>query len=153
MLDIVQLPLARRLWKISKLFQLPISHPLIQDMNLYDIDFYELSDIADDPKKLDKLRNTYYDPDFDDWLDDFDKEQAANATPQGKVTDQDYEEWEQDFHREQAAKLQEKQDAVDLPDTETANYTATPQQSVLETEEYEMGATHTNDEWEVDDDG
>lgn len=79
MLDIVQMPLARRMWRISKFFQLPINDERIQDMNIYDITFYELSMIADDPKKLEQLQNHFYDEDFDAWLEEFEEEQALKA--------------------------------------------------------------------------
>lgn len=31
--------------------------------------------IADDPKKLEQLQNHFYDDEFDDWLEEFDREQ------------------------------------------------------------------------------
>ena len=48
----------------------------MQSLDTYDLDFYELSDIADDPKKLEQLQNHFYDPDFDEWVEEFDKEQS-----------------------------------------------------------------------------
>lgn len=75
MLEIVQMPLARRLWRISKFFQLPLSDERIQSMDLFDIEFYEYSMIADDPKKLEQLQNHYYDPEFEEWLEEFEQEQ------------------------------------------------------------------------------
>ena len=77
MLEIVQTPLARRIWKISKFFRLPINDERIQDLNPFDLDFYELSMIADDPKKLEQLKNHYYDPEFEEWLEEFDAEQES----------------------------------------------------------------------------
>lgn len=47
----------------------------MQDINPFDLDFYELSMIADDPKKLEQLQNHFYDDEFDDWLEEFDREQ------------------------------------------------------------------------------
>ena len=75
MLEIVQMPLARRLWRISKFFQLPLSDERIQNLDLFDIEFYEYSMIADDPKKLEQLQNHYYDPEFEEWLEEFEQEQ------------------------------------------------------------------------------
>lgn len=77
MLDIVQLPLARRLWRVSKFYSLPLNDQRIQDLDPYDLEFIEYSMIADDPKQLNKLKNYYFDPDFDEWLEEFDEEQKA----------------------------------------------------------------------------
>lgn len=63
------------MWRISKFFQLPLNDPVMQDINPFDLDFYELSMIADDPKKLEQLQNHFYDDEFDDWLEEFDREQ------------------------------------------------------------------------------
>ena len=75
MLDIVQLPLARRMWRIAKLFNTPLNDKRIQDLDIYDIEFYEYSYIADDPERLEQLKNHYYDPEFEEWLEEFDAEQ------------------------------------------------------------------------------
>lgn len=75
MLEIVQLPLARRMWRISKFFQIPLNDPVMQDINPFDLEFYELSMIADDPKKLEQLQNHFFDDEFEDWLEEFDREQ------------------------------------------------------------------------------
>lgn len=74
MLDIVQLPLARRMWRISKLFNLPLNDERIQDLSIYDIEFYEYSKIADDPKKLEELQNHFYDDEYDAWVEEFETE-------------------------------------------------------------------------------
>lgn len=79
MIDIVQTPLARRLWRISKFFQIPINDPRIQNMDVYDLEFYEYSMIADDPDKLAQLKNHFYDPDYEDWVEEFEMEQAELA--------------------------------------------------------------------------
>ena len=80
MLDIVQTPLARRLWRISKFYQLPLTDPSIQELDPFDLQFIEYSMIADDPKQLEKLKNYYYDPEFDEWLEEFDEEQKAKTS-------------------------------------------------------------------------
>ena len=79
MLEIVQLPLARRMWRLSKFFHLPLNDPRMQEITPYDLSFYEYSMIADDPDKLEQLQNHYYDPEFDDWLEEFDREQEEKA--------------------------------------------------------------------------
>ena len=81
MLEIVQMPLARRLWGISKFFRLPLNDERIQSMSEYDLEFYELSQIADDPKKLQQLKEHYYDPEFDEWLEEFEEQQSSHKEP------------------------------------------------------------------------
>ena len=72
MLEIAQLPLARRLWRISSFFKIPINDPRIQEMTAFDLDFYEYSMILDDPEKKRKLTEQIRDPEFDQWVEDFD---------------------------------------------------------------------------------
>lgn len=104
MLDIVQMPLARRLWRISKFFQIPINDPRIQSLDTWDLDFYEYSMIVDDPKKLEKLENHFSDPDFDDWVEEFELEQQL------KQQSDDFSD-------------------VEMPDEETIRYAAENQNS------------------------
>ena len=77
----------------------------MQDLTPYDLEFYELSMIADDPEKLSKLQNTFYDEDFDDFLEEFDREQEENYKLQSK----------QDEKSEQSNEL-------DMPDEETIEW-------------------------------
>lgn len=56
-------------------------------MTEWDIEFYELSAIADDPKKLAQLKNSFADPEWDDFVAEFDAEQASKSVPH----DDDYE--------------------------------------------------------------
>ena len=107
MLDIVQMPLARRLWRISKFFQIPINDPRIQNLDTWDLDFYEYSMIADDPKKLEKLENHFSDPDFDDWVEEFELGQQL------KQQSDDFSD-------------------VEMPDEETIRYAAENQNSEQE---------------------
>lgn len=53
-----------------KLFQVPISHPYIQNLTSFDLDFIEYSTLWDNPKVREKLQNTFYDEDFDEWADE-----------------------------------------------------------------------------------
>lgn len=95
MLEIVQLPLARRLWGICKFFRLPLNDERIQSLSEFDIEFYELSQIADDPKKLQQLKEHYYDPEFDEWLEEFDQEQSdktGKSTSEQVNNHEDFEE-------------------------------------------------------------
>lgn len=47
----------------------------MQDIDTFDLEFYEYSLIADDPKKLERLQNHFYDDEWDEFLEEFDKEQ------------------------------------------------------------------------------
>lgn len=132
MLEIAQLPLARRLWRISKFFKLPLNDERIQNMDLFDIEFYEYSMIADDPKKLEQLQNHYYDPEFEEWLEEFEQEQEDK---QKSSQDDKFDDFSQ----------------LDLPDKETirwSNKNRTEQQ--LATEEYEETLDHSLEisDWE-----
>ena len=75
MLEIAKLPLARRLWKVCKELHLPIHDPAIAQMDIFDLEFYEFSILCDNPKLLESYENRYYDSEFDDWVDEFDREQ------------------------------------------------------------------------------
>lgn len=92
-------------------------------MNSFDLDFYELSEIADDPKKLEQLKNRYFDPEFDEWLEEFDKEQEELS----KSDDSNNNE-------------------LEMPDEETVDYN-----SNMNYEEYEDGTeSAANEEWEME---
>lgn len=54
----------------------------MQELTSWDLEFYELSMIADDPKKLEQLQNRYFDPEFDEWLEEFDLEQSLENETQ-----------------------------------------------------------------------
>ena len=63
--------------------------------------------IADDPKKLEKLENHFSDPDFDDWVEEFELEQQL------KQQSDDFSD-------------------VEMPDEETIRYAAENQNSEQE---------------------
>lgn len=124
------MPLARRLWRVCKELRLPLSDPAIQELDPYDLEFYEYSIICDDPELLKKLENTYVDPDFDKWVEEFDKEQ------------------------EELQKKQKKEYTPDLPDPETISWSNSPKPQKLPPpelamEEYEMSPSAGDiDDWE-----
>lgn len=60
-------PLMRKLWLAMKTFNVPITHPYIQQLTDFDLEFISWSTRFDDPKVLDKYRNTVYDDEFDEW--------------------------------------------------------------------------------------
>lgn len=113
---------------MCKELQLPISSPLVQEMTSFELEFYEFSMLCDDPKALQRYENTYYDPEYDAWEKEFDKEQAEQA--------------------------QQAQSSVELPDPDTVEWSGKTQQSstpsVLDTEEYETYDAEgiNEDDWE-----
>lgn len=100
---------------------------MIQEMDPYELEFYEYSIICDDPELLKKLENTYVDPDFDDYLNEFDKEQEQ---------------------------LQNQANYPEMPDPETISWSKSPKPQkqippVLGTEQYEIAPdTADIDDWE-----
>lgn len=84
-------------------------------MDPFDLSFVEWSLVRDDPKLWEQIQNRYYDPEFDAWMEEFDKEQQQ----------------------------QHKPPTVEMPDAETVNWSThrPPKQATLPTEEYEVGDT------------
>lgn len=109
---------------MCKTLHIPHNDPRIQQLDPFDLSFIEWSIICDDPKLLEQIKNRYNDPDFDNWVEEFDKEQQNKKSVSPDV---------------------------EMPDTETVEWsakkTSTPH---LPTEEYEMGDTSQfNDtDWE-----
>lgn len=87
MMEIAEQPLAKRLWRMCKFFNLPLNDERMQALDIYDIEFYEMSMIAEDPDKLNRYKNSFYDTDYDDWVEDFEKEQdEINNAPELKIS-------------------------------------------------------------------
>lgn len=105
-------------------------------MDLFDIDFYEYSMIADDPKKLERLQNHYYDPEFDEWMEEFEEEQRQKQAQKSVKADEI-----------------EQEEKLDLPDKETVTYSEESRiESNIGEEEYEEVIENTEEisDWEVD---
>ena len=105
-------------------------------MDLFDIEFYEYSMIADDPKKLERLQNHYYDPEFEEWLEEFDEEQRQKQKQKAAQADEI-----------------EQPEQLDLPDEETIVYADESRtESNLAEEEYEEVTEQVEEisDWEVD---
>ena len=71
----------RQIWEAMKLFHVPMTHEYIQNLNEFDLEFIDWSYALDKPGVMDKLRNTVYDEDFDDYVnevanDDLTEEEA-----------------------------------------------------------------------------
>lgn len=116
---------------MCKELRLPPSDPFIQQLDPFDLEFIEWSIICDDPKLLEHVKNRYYDPEFDSWMEEFDKEQEqAKQTPSPPP--------------------------VEMPDAETvkwSNHKSPTRQASLPMENYEVGDTSQfrDDNWEKED--
>lgn len=106
MLQVVKLPLARRLWRLAKLFHRPISE--LADMIPEELDFYDLATIADDPKALERYENTYVDDEYDAWEKAFDEEMRAKREQEALMRKQERDELVEDGYDV----------TVDVPDDE-----------------------------------
>lgn len=109
---------------------MPPSDPFIQHLDPFDLEFIEWSLVCDDPKLLEQIQNRYYDPEFDAWMEEFDKEQEQKQKKQQADTS-----------------------PVEMPDTETvewSNRKPPTRKAALPTEEYEVGDTSQfkENDWE-----
>lgn len=125
---------------MCKELRLPPSDPFIQHLDPFDLEFIEWSIVCDDPKLLEQVKNRYYDPDFDEWMEEFDKEQEKL-------------EKQQNSDQKQQKQKQPAPSPVELPDAETvewSNRKPPTRQTSLPTEEYEVGDTSqfNNNDWE-----
>lgn len=68
----------RELWKAVKFFRVPFTHEFIQDLTEDDIALLEWSTARDNPKFNERIENTVYDDEFEDW---------AKAVQEGKEVD------------------------------------------------------------------
>lgn len=57
----------RQLWKAVKFFKVPFTHEFIQDLTEDDINLLEWSTARDNPKFNERLENTVYDDEYDEW--------------------------------------------------------------------------------------
>lgn len=61
------------------MFKLPINDSRVQSLTSEQIDFMMWSELLDNPEKLKKVENYYYDPEFDDYINEVENE-AINGT-------------------------------------------------------------------------
>ena len=78
-------PLMRRIWRAMRTFNVPINHPIIQNLTESDLSFIEWSTALDNPKLREKLENTVYDDDFDEWYDN-----CMNESEEVEYTDSEH---------------------------------------------------------------
>ena len=60
-----------------KLFNVPITHEYIQNLTSFDLEFIEMSTALDNPKLRDKILNTIYDEEYDDFEKEVDSEELT----------------------------------------------------------------------------
>jgi hypothetical protein len=72
-----------------KLFQVPINHPYIQNLTSFDLNFIEWASAMDNPEFMQKMQNTFYDEEFDDFWENYDEEKYADD-----ITGETYDEFE-----------------------------------------------------------
>lgn len=58
----------RRLWKASRLFNVPINHPYIRNLNDYDLYLMEYLHLFEDPKKVEEYLTVIVDEDFEEYV-------------------------------------------------------------------------------------
>ena len=120
----------RKLWAAMKLFQVPINHPYIQNLTPFDLNFIEYSGLWDNPKLREKLQNTFYDEEFEDWADE-----TEELTPEEEAL----------FH-EQNSKKTTHMEEISEEGVISSNYSATEDYASLEASE--TTPEDISDEWE-----
>ena len=60
-----------------KTFHVPINHPYIQNLTEFDLEFIQWSSALDDPKFFAKVKNTFYDDEFDEWIEEQENEELT----------------------------------------------------------------------------
>ena len=71
-------------------FKVPIDHPVIQNLTEHDLSFIEWSAALDDPKLREKIENTVYDDEFDDWYDKcMEDSEYTDSENDAKITNDD----------------------------------------------------------------
>jgi len=72
--EIAEIPLLRKLWKVSRLLNLSLFSDEIRKLTSEQIDIILWENLLDNPETLKKHDESYYDPDFDDELDRVEQE-------------------------------------------------------------------------------
>jgi len=104
-------PLMRKIWRAMRTFNVPIDHPIIQNLTEFDLSFIEWSTALDDPKLREKIENTVYDDDFDEWYD-----KCMNESEEAEYTDS--EDAPTEVKDDEYADLSESPDDAQIDDWE-----------------------------------
>lgn len=60
-----------------KLFKVPITHEYIQNLTEFDLQFIEMSTALDNPRLREKILNTIYDEDYDEYEKESEEEELT----------------------------------------------------------------------------
>lgn len=77
MLKIAKSALGRRLWRLAKTLGIPLSEAA--KCTPEELDFYDFSMLAENPKQLEKYENSFFDPEYEAFEKSFDEEMSATA--------------------------------------------------------------------------
>lgn len=72
----------QKLWKASKLFKVPLSHPYISNLNAYDLLLIEWLEYFDNPENIDRYKKVIVDEDFEKYYENPDEWEEVEANEQ-----------------------------------------------------------------------
>lgn len=81
-----------------RMFQIPVNDERIQSLTEEQLDFMLWSHILDDPEKVKKLDNYFYDPDFDKEFDELMQGEDISETDfykEEKIDSAEIDDWEE----------------------------------------------------------
>lgn len=78
----------RKLWKASRLYNVPLTHPYLKDLNDYDLILMEWLHLFEDPKQVELYTNKVIDDSFEDYVNEIEN---MNNSQQSVVNNND--EW------------------------------------------------------------
>lgn len=59
------------LWKASKIYGVPLHHPLLQELNVYDLQLMDYLEYFENPENEQEFKNSYRDDDFDEFWENY----------------------------------------------------------------------------------
>ena len=65
------------IWTAMKLFRVPITHEYIQNLTEFDLQFIDISTALDNPKFYEKIKNTFYDEEFDEYANEAEEDELT----------------------------------------------------------------------------
>lgn len=65
------MPRVKRLWKASKLYQLPLFDPVMAEFNDYDLELLQYLEYFENPENEKKYKNTFIDDDFNEFWENY----------------------------------------------------------------------------------
>ena len=77
MTEIAIQPNMRMIWTAMKLFRVPITHEYIQNLTEFDLQFIDVSTALDNPKFYEKIKNTFYDEEFDEYANEAEEDELT----------------------------------------------------------------------------